>query len=379
MSAFLEQLAQRSSPVQPYFEQAHTFHERRLWHQLTETLVQLYAHAHYASTENAPQLAELFAAVVQPIQAKLAPLRVAQFAVRAAAATADAAAADALLTQQLELAGDDHEAKSLLLSAQAQRALARDDVKACQAALKLSLAEIQSVASVDNAVHAVYFQTLSELHKKRSEAKEFYEASLRYLAYEPLEALSDGTQTQLASDMALAALAGDDIYNFGELLAHPIFERVRDSWLGALLTAVNIGDIGAYERVLTDNAAAIAAHGALADAQQTLREKVSILALMSLALGRAARERTLSFADIAAAARLPLDEVELLLMKALSLGLVRGAIDQVASTVAISWVQPRVLDASQLDVVARRLDDWSALVGSQLAALEKQIPAGAFH
>merc|ERR1712146_409311 len=123
--------------------------------------------------------------------------------------------------------------------------------------------------------------------------------------------------------------------------------------------------------------AEVAKEAALADGQ-TLREKVSILALMTLALGRPARAGPLPFTEIANAARLEVSEVELLLMKALALGLIRGSIDQVDQNVVISWVQPRVLDASQLDVIQSRLEDWSKLVGAQLAALEAQLPAGAF-
>jgi 26S proteasome regulatory subunit N9 len=43
-----------------------------------------------------------------------------------------------------------------------------------------------------------------------------------------------------------------------------------------------------------------------------------------------------------------LEEVEFLVMKALSRGLVRGSIDQVNQLVSITWVQPRVLDRKQV-------------------------------
>ena len=36
-------------------------------------------------------------------------------------------------------------------------------------------------------------------------------------------------------------------------------------------------------------------------------------------------------------------------MKALSLGLVRGSIDQVSQEVTMTWVQPRVLDINQVN------------------------------
>ena len=41
-------------------------------------------------------------------------------------------------------------------------------------------------------------------------------------------------------------------------------------------------------------------------------------------------------------------QVEFLVMKALSLGLVKGTIDEVKQLVNMTWVQPRVLDLSQV-------------------------------
>ena len=63
---------------------------------------------------------------------------------------------------------------------------------------------------------------------------------------------------------------------------------------------------------------------------------------------RPATNRQLTFAEIAAETRLPESEVELLVMKALSLGLVKGSIDQVQENVHMTWVQPRVLDRQQV-------------------------------
>ena len=51
-------------------------------------------------------------------------------------------------------------------------------------------------------------------------------------------------------------------------------------------------------------------------------------------------------------------------MKALSLGLVRGSIDQVAQTVQINWVQPRVLDLNQLSTMQANVGKWCKSVGA---------------
>lgn len=46
-------------------------------------------------------------------------------------------------------------------------------------------------------------------------------------------------------------------------------------------------------------------------------------------------------------------------MRAMSLELIKGKIDGVESTVNVSWVQPRVLDRSQLSSIKDQLASWS--------------------
>ncbi|PWA39090.1 26S proteasome non-ATPase regulatory subunit 13 [Artemisia annua] len=54
--------------------------------------------------------------------------------------------------------------------------------------------------------------------------------SLLYLAYTSVESLSDSFKLDLAFDLSLSALLGENIYNFGELLAHPIFPTAVHKW-----------------------------------------------------------------------------------------------------------------------------------------------------
>jgi 26S proteasome regulatory subunit N9 len=49
-------------------------------------------------------------------------------------------------------------------------------------------------------------------------------------------------------------------------------------------------------------------------------------------------------------------------MKALSLGLVKGSIDQVDEIARINWVQPKVLDMNQIKSMRQRLTEWDQSV-----------------
>jgi len=60
-------------------------------------------------------------------------------------------------------------------------------------------------------------------------------------------------------------------------------------------------------------------------------------------------------------------------MKALSLGLIKGRIDQTQQNVAISWVQPRVLNTQQIDTMQKKLGEWSHSVKQSLLLVENHL------
>jgi len=91
---------------------------------------------------------------------------------------------------------------------------------------------------------------------------------------------------------------------------------------------------------------------------------------MEMTFKRPATDRQLTFEEITREKRLPVNEVELLVMKALAQGLVRGTIGQVASNLHITWVQLRVLDKQQISPMVQRLDCWCKDVNSMDLLLE---------
>lgn len=51
-----------------------------------------------------------------------------------------------------------------------------------------------------------------------SEAEEFYKVALQYVAYTPLDTLPKQEVVGLAFDLGIAALLGENIFNFGDLV-----------------------------------------------------------------------------------------------------------------------------------------------------------------
>ena len=89
-----------------------------------------------------------------------------------------------------------------------------------------------------------------------------------------------------------------------------------------------------------------------------IRQKIYLAALTEAVFRRPPHQRAMSFEDISADTKVKPNEIEHLVMKALSLGLVRGTIDQVDELVNFTWVQPRILDMSQIASMGARLGEW---------------------
>ena len=70
----------------------------------------------------------------------------------------------------------------------------------------------------------------------------------------------------------------------------------------------------------------------------------------------------MTFVTISEETKVQPNEIEHLIMKALSLGLLKGTIDQVAEIARINWVQPKVLDMKQIENMRARLRDWDSSV-----------------
>ena len=247
----------------------------------------------------------------------------------------------------------------------AKRAVTSDDKEA-----------LEALVAPDPSVSAAVHYVASRYHKVRENYAEFYKSGMLYLAYVSCEMLPTETRVALSVDLCLAALLGENVYNFAELLAHPIVESISDGpfeWLMDVVKAFNEGDLHKYDELCVKHAASLNAQPALVANERKLREKITILSLLQIIFHLPADHREISLSDIAVKTKLTIDGVEYLLMKALSVHLIEGIIDQVEGKVTVTWVQPRVLLRSQIAELASRLDGWIEKVSSVETNLAKEI------
>ncbi|KAK9812588.1 hypothetical protein WJX73_010771 [Symbiochloris irregularis] len=378
--AALEQLEQYQVEIPQAaerFQNCANLYDRKLWHQLTEELEAIISEV--PEVNNGDFLIRLYEGFVAGFGHRLNLLKLAKMAVQAAGQFGAPAQAVSFLERvqhqirDAKLAREEGQPLLYLQSHIAQYKLAGGEVAECKTMNEDNHTALASLHDVDPSVSAAVHFTSSQYFKYVKDFAEFYKASLQYLAFVSSEELPKEQKLPLAVDISLAALLGDSIYNFGELLLHPIVKVLEDSphaWLLAMLQAFHAGDMGAYDHVCTAHATTLNSMPALVQNERKLREKITILCLMELIFSLPAEQRTIPLSAIGQRTRLGLDGVEFLLMKTLSMHLIEGVIDQVDGNVQVSWVQPRVLTLPQIKGLGARLNDWMSKVNSAHLTLE---------
>jgi len=210
---------------------------------------------------------------------------------------------------------------------------------------------LDGITGADPMVYASHYKYLSTYYKIKVSPHEFYRNTLLYLVYANLESIPLVDSQTMAFDLGVAALVAKEIHNFGELIAHPILltlNGTKGEWLLHFLLAFNSGNVDKFENFLSQNKTEIEAQEILKQNLPLLREKISILALMELVFTKTSDSRTIHFSEVAKITKLPLSDVEFLLMKSMSVKLIRGVIDEVDQTVIVSWIMTRVLDFDQI-------------------------------
>ncbi|XP_046673427.1 26S proteasome non-ATPase regulatory subunit 13 isoform X2 [Homalodisca vitripennis] len=341
-------------------------HNKKLWHQLT---LKLRTFVTNPALQKGNELIELYQNFIQGFENKINPLALVEIIAFIVPKFSDYKEAVDFLEATEPKVKINSEAVALCKVLQGQIYLEKLNDQAATKKIIEDVEKIMDDADGITSVHGRYYLLASQYYRLQGKHAEYYRTALRYLGCVELADMSKSDQVQHALFLGLAALLGEGVYNLGELLAHPILNTLKatpNAWLVDLLFAFNTGDIATFEKMKPQWETV----PDLAAQELKLRQKISLLCLMEMTFKRPANDRELSFAEIARETRLPVVEVELLVMKALAQGLVKGAIDQVASSVHMTWVQPRVLDASQLSSMVNRLNFWCKDVKSMEMLLE---------
>ncbi|KAL7892814.1 uncharacterized protein TrAtP1_008032 [Trichoderma atroviride] len=360
ISDFLaEQRDAAPEELQPLILNFEDFWERKLWHQLTDALVEFFN-----DDGSAPQRLAFYNVFILKFADKINKLKLVMLALKAATQCKDDRDRLAFLQSVVKKVDTEDSQDALVFAsvAVARVKLSLNELEDAKHDLDASEKILDSFDSVESVVHAAFYDASANYYKLKMDFANYYRTALLYLACIDLSTLSDEERHQRAYFLSVAALVSTSIYNFGELLLHPILDTLgrseSDAWLRDLLFAYNRGDLAAYD-VLSDN---IASNKLLNENSDSLRQKIYLAALTEAVFRRPPHDRTMTFATISQETKVQPQEIEHLVMKALSLGLLRGTIDQVGQIAHITWVQPKVLDMKQIESMRQRLLEWDSNV-----------------
>ncbi|KAK8379666.1 hypothetical protein O3P69_019567 [Scylla paramamosain] len=241
-----------SAELSKIFGEMEELYNKKLWHQLTLALLGLVKEP---AMRQGTELISLYTNLIAELENKVNPLSLAQIAGEVITQHADPNEAVTFVERIIPKVRDHQEARVLSNVLIAQVTLSRLED---QARTKKILDETEKLLDeIDGVtpVHGKFYLLASELHCRTGAHAEYYRAALRYLGCIDLQDLDEEQRVKQAFYLGLAALLGEGIYNFGELLAHPILEALKGSsseWLRDLLLAFNEGNIN---KVRNDEAA----------------------------------------------------------------------------------------------------------------------------
>ena len=211
-------------------------------------------------------------------------------------------------------------------------------------------------------INSAFYLTKCQLYKINENYNLFYLNGLLYLSSIKNKSLSIEEQQLLCYDLCIAALLGDKIYNFGELLLHDILNCFKDSqydWLYNLIHSLNSGNLKNFNKWL---AIGFQKSRFLKTFEVFLKQKVIIMSLLELISMKSTTNKQLKFKEISEFTGTPVNDVEHLIIKCFSLNLIKGYINQIDEVLVVTWLQPRILNLDQVNVLYNHLCKWNGQV-----------------
>ena len=283
--AYLQGQISQSPELAETYGELLSLYENKQWHRLTHKLAAIVANRGVWKGEN---MVDLYRNFVSEFKARLNPVSLVEFGVTAANQlypsrpykADELAKAKTFLGEILSFL-QEGSSKSTLLGAGA--ALCDNARFLCESEIFLfdvlgekdafgqqvllqqlteRLQMLENLRSPEPVVQGSYYKCAAELHRAMGNHGEFYKTGLMYLVFTPFNNLASGSGIEWATDLSFAALLGDGIYNFGEILTNNVLACLQGTdkeWLRKMLEVFNNGDIDGFQQLLKTEKSTIAA------------------------------------------------------------------------------------------------------------------------
>ncbi|KAK8886151.1 26S proteasome non-ATPase regulatory subunit 13 [Tritrichomonas musculus] len=222
-------------------------------------------------------------------------------------------------------------------------------------------------------VRTLLYRVQASLDKARNDNDSFYEHGLLYLS-----TIKKYDDVVLAYDLCSAALISRNVCSFGELASHPIIQILKDSenkWIYDLIILLDNGTPEIYEEFNKKFLPIIESKPQFVDYTDTIKFKVTLSILLELIFSKPFESRIFTFDEIYRVCQIPKNQVEIVVLKALSAQIIKGFIDEVDERIVVTWCKPKALGVVRLQHLKDQIDRWIQKVHDQKVLLEIQSQA----
>jgi len=227
-----------------------------------------------------------------------------------------------------------------------------------------------------HALYSQYYRICLQYYKMVGDAHKYLDAALKFLTHTNAQDLAQTEQRLFASDICLAALLSNQCYNFSLLLSHDLIQMLSGTehdWLYRVICIFNTGNLSEWNTFSMANAQKLKTEETIKGNLAFLEQKIRLMALIELVFQTPPNERLIPFSVISSQCQLQTDEVELVLIRAFSLQLLKGVIDEVDQTVLVTYCVPRSLQKSQINDLKSKIEDWMTKITVCKSDICKQI------
>ena len=352
---------------------------KKLYFQLTNEIFN-FINNQFISTLNLYK--EFYDVFIYDIQTKIAPTKLIQIITKINKQLQPAAAIE--LLQSIEKVIEiDIAARCLYYSLLAELYIHQNELIQSRDLLEKAQIMLAHEEGLESIVYSEYYRITAVFYQVKQNPNLYYKNIVNYLKYVDIKTLEIDDQLVLAKNMMMSSLLGENVFDFASFLNSPlavhfgtgevlpgITQNMTElNGLFMLIKAINSGMMNEVNTTLEGLKEFIMKENALAHHLDKIKEKASLVCLMELIFRTQSTKRTFSFEKISEVTLVPLQKVEVLIMRAMNLELVKGFIDQCKEEVTFTWVMPRVLDKEQFLYVKQQLDEWESMTRKTLELL----------
>lgn len=96
----------------------------------------------------------------------------------------------------------------------------------------------------------------------------------------------------------------------------------------------------------------------LQDNLEFLKMKIRISSLLEIVFQKNKNERVIAYKEITDFCSCAPEDIEFIVVKAFSLGLIKGYVDEVEQKVIINWIKPKYLEREKVAILNTRIENW---------------------